>query len=273
MHRDLKANILLIFAVMLKKTRAWLRLLGTICALAFYLSRLIVLNVLFGQTDDRGFRFRRKFIIAAMRIMGIRLRVEGDIPDGQYLYVANHRSMFDPVILLRDIPAFIVSKAEVSKYPLIGRGARETGVIYVERNKKSSRAAALEAIMEALENERSILIYPEGTTSSLPATREFRIGSFRVAAQLEIPVVPVAVDYRDENDYWSDGRLLDIVMRMLSRRRTEAMIRVGSPVTGRDANELMDASRSWINEQIPDMHRLLNLDSKRFQDHKKEISL
>lgn len=235
-----------------------MRIGGTIGALAFYLSRLIVLTNLFGHSDERGFRYRRKFISAAMRIMGIRLRVEGQVPEGQYLYVANHRSMFDPVILLRDIPAFVVSKAEVSKYPLIGRGARETGVIYVERNRKSSRAAALEAILEALDNGRSILIYPEGTTSDLPTTREFRIGSFRVAAKMEVGVVPIALDYRDAADYWTQGALMDIVMRMLSRKATDAMIRIGDPIMDPDPAQLMEKSRAWINAQIPDMHEKLN---------------
>jgi 1-acyl-sn-glycerol-3-phosphate acyltransferase len=243
---------------MLRKLRAYLRIIVTVIALAFYLSRLMLLTWIFGHSDERGFKFRRKFIVAAMAILGIEQKFEGKIPEGHFLLVSNHRSMFDPMILLRDIKAFVVSKAEVENYPLIGRGAKETGVIYVKRNEKSSRAAALEAIREGLSSGKNILIYPEGTTSNGDTTIDFKIGSFKVAADLGIPVIPIALDYQDEKDYWFNRPLLPHVLEVLSRKTMKTMIRVGDPIDNSDPKVLLDESRKWINAQIPVMHRILN---------------
>jgi len=189
-----------------------------------------------------------------MKIAGVKLKVEGKSIKGPALYVSNHRSMLDPFIELHLIEAFIVSKAEVEEYPIIGPGARATGVIFVKRGEHTSRSAVKEAIHKTLADGYSVLIYPEGTTSKELTTQDFKLGSFKVAVEAGVPVVPVALDYRDESHKWDEGGLMEFVMNKLSSKRIDTAISIGEPLVGDNPVELMKTSKAWIQKELLRMH-------------------
>jgi len=189
-----------------------------------------------------------------MRIIGVNLKSEGKPIDGPTLYVSNHRSMLDPIIQLNKIEAFIVSKAEVDKYPVVGPGVRSTGVIFVKRGEHTSRSAAKDAIRQTLVEGNSVLIYPEGTTSKIHTTQDFKPGSFKVAFEEGIPIVPVAIDYRDETHKWDEGSLLSFVMHKFSSKRIDTAMHIGEPVLGANALEVMKSSQAWIHDELIRMH-------------------
>lgn len=208
---------------------------------------------IFGYDRERGFRYRRKYIRRALKILGVSVQRKGNPIDQPALYVSNHRSMLDPMVNLQVIDACIVSKAEVAKYPLVGRGAKETGVIFVDRSDTTSRSAAKDAIRNALQVGESVLIYAEGTTSNVPLTQQFKLGSFGVAAELGIPVVPVALDYQDIDHKWHDGDLFPFFLRKFSSRHIECAMTIGEPLHGETALDLMKQTKSWVNTELERM--------------------
>ncbi len=199
---------------------------------------------------SRGFRFRRKYIRHALKILQVECTYSGEAIAGPALYVSNHRSLLDPFLNLLKVDAWVVSKAEVESYPLVGRGAIETGVIFVQRNNSESRNAAKEAIREALKDGKSILIYPEGTTSNVPTSNEFKVGSFTVAAELDIPVVPIAVDYKKVEHKWNEGGLLKFFLNKFSDSVIYASMSIGPPMRRTDAIQLKNDAQAWINGEI-----------------------
>lgn len=234
----------------MRRLRAILRMTATVVALAFYLSWLLLVSSVRGYNLQRGYKFRRRFTGAAMRILGVRLAYSGHIPPGPVLFVSNHRSLLDPLIQLHYIDAFIVSKAEVDSYPLIGKGARATGVIFVHRGNPSSRTGARDAIRNALRAGQSVLIYPEGTTSDLETTREFKHGSFVVATEENVPVVPVVIDYADPENYWSDIPMRTFFLRKFGKARIRARLCIGEPIDDGSAVHRREKVRNWINAGI-----------------------
>jgi len=220
------------------------------CALAWYLGRLMLLSAIYGEEESRGFRFRRKFTKAAMRILGVKLTIHGLPDNAPALYAGNHRSLLDPIIQLHFIDAYVVAKSEVSGYPLVGRGAHETGVIFVKRESSSSRLASRQAISDLLQQGKSVLIYPEGTTSNERTTQPFKIGSFQIAAELHVPVIPVAIDYADPENYWHAMSMLPFFIRKFSKNQIITMLSIGSPIQGDDPAVLMEQSRDWIGKEI-----------------------
>jgi len=222
--------------------------------LAYYVSGLLINNAIFGHDMERGYKYRYKFTSICMKIIGVNLKSEGQPIQGAALYVSNHRSLLDPFIELHLIEAFIVSKAEVARYPIIGSGARATGVIFVHRGDHSSRSAAKDAIKKTLLEGFSVLIYPEGTTSNKQTIQDFKLGSFKVAHEAGIPVVPVAIDYRDESHRWEDGGLISFFMHKFSSKRIDTAVSIGVPIEGASAVELMQQSQSWIHDELLRMH-------------------
>jgi 1-acyl-sn-glycerol-3-phosphate acyltransferase len=230
--------------------RAILRMLGFAMVLIWYLSGLLLSSWIFGETEERGFKYRRAFTKGVMRVLGVRLTVKGRPASHAALYAGNHRSLLDPMIQLHYIDAYVVAKAEISKYPLVGKGATETGVVFVKRENTQSRQSTRDTIKNLLQSGKSVLIYPEGTTSNVPTTQEFKPGSFEIAAELGVPVVPVMIDYADHNHYWQDIPMLPFFMRKFASKRIIARLSIGEPVFSRDPVELMTKTREWIGREI-----------------------
>ncbi len=234
----------------MRRTRAWAKVVGLVLILMYYLSRLLAITSVKGHDMSRGFRFRRKFISSALDFLNVDCTFSGDGIEVPALYVSNHRSLLDPFLNLYKVDAYVVSKAEVEAYPLVGRGAKETGVIFVQRNNSASRSAAKDAIRVALSEGKSILIYPEGTTSNLPTSDEFKLGSFNVAAELGIPVVPMALDYRKHEHKWNDGGLFEFFINKFSDQKIAAAMSIGQPIYGSDAITLKENAQNWINNEL-----------------------
>ncbi len=132
---------------------------------------------------------------SARWILGIRVKIEGEIPKGPVLFAGKHESLFEALELSRLLgsPATVM-KRELARIPLWGWAARRYGVIIVNR---TANASALRAMMKdaqaALQQGRSVMIFPEGTRvkpGEKPALRSGFAGLYRM---LDLPVVPIAV--------------------------------------------------------------------------------
>ncbi len=238
---------------MIKAIRPWLKFTAVGIILIWYLGRLLILSSITGKSIERGFRFRRKFCRTALSILNIQYQHSGFEDRGACLYVSNHRSMLDPLIQLAYIDAFIVSKAEVGNYPLLGRGGKETGIILVHRHDHHSRRAALDAIEETLLSGYPVLVYPEGTTYGGEFTGDFRKGAIELAYRKDIPVVPMMIDYADAGYYWTDGSLLAYFKRLFSSVGKHTVVgRMGNEMQFKSPDNLAEDTRAAINLMILD---------------------
>src|SRR5687768_4992650 len=137
-------------------------IVSTITHIAGYL-----LLILKGKSKSDAARiFRKNWVRHVPDAMGFNITRAGKPFTGPCLYVANHISYIDPFVILLHVEACVVSKSEVLKWPLVGLAGSLAGTIFVNRDKKSSRANAANSIQEALEHNQSIIVFPEGTTSS-----------------------------------------------------------------------------------------------------------
>lgn len=188
----------------------YLKLGQVMLILAFYYSQVLIGNSIGMGSKLRSQRIRQKFANAVLRALNIRVVVEGEIPAlNGVIFESNHKSMMDPIIFLSQASASPVAKAPISKYPLIGKAAKDTGIIYVDRNDDNSRAQTLVQMKEALIAGDNILIYPEGTISKDKDLLPFRNGSFILAADNAFPIGPVKITYPDESYHWTSGTLLN----------------------------------------------------------------
>lgn len=238
----------------MNRIRAYIRIGSCGIVLVLYFVKLQFWLLLKGQDTEVGFRIRRQFTSRAVRILGLDLIVSGSPVSRTCLYVSNHRCMTDPLVQLSRINALIVSKAEVENYPIIGKGSVQTGIIFVKREEKSSRLATREAIRDALRENKSVLIYPEGTTSTLSGMLEFKSGSFEVAEELGIPVVPVVIEYGIPEDYWGEATLMSHFLKKFSKPITKAYLWIGEPIEGKTSVESLKTSRDLMEEKIRQIH-------------------
>jgi 1-acyl-sn-glycerol-3-phosphate acyltransferase len=132
----------------------------------------------------------------ARHVLGIRIRVEGEIPAGPHLIAVKHESMFETIEMVRltRLPVIVIKK-ELADLPLFGLMTRRYGVIPVER---SAGAKALRDLVaegrQSLATGRPVIIYPEGTRVRVGEAPPLKSGFAALYRTLGLPVVPVAVN-------------------------------------------------------------------------------
>lgn len=138
------------------------------------------------------------------RLLGIRMVVDGRVPDGAFLIAFKHEAMVETIEALRLARTpVVVMKRELTQIPLFGWVTRRYGIIGVDRE---AGASALRTMLaegrKAVEQKRPVVIFPEGTRVPHGSRPELRPGFAGLYRSLGLPVVPVA---HDSGRLWGKG--------------------------------------------------------------------
>lgn len=139
-------------------------------------------------------RIWAKFILFGM---GYRVQVnsEEEIVEGKsYMFVANHTSMTDIMLMLSIVknPFVFVGKKELVRIPLFGFFYKRTCIL-VDRSSAKSRNEVFERAQKRIAQGLSICIFPEGGVPEDESVEldEFKDGAFRLAVDHQLPIVPM----------------------------------------------------------------------------------
>jgi lyso-ornithine lipid O-acyltransferase len=189
-------------------------------------------------------------------IFGIKVRVHGQRSDAiPTLYVCNHVSYLDIVVLGGLIPVSFVAKAEVATWPFISTLAKAQRTIFIERSSgKTSRSR--DEMMSRLNTGDNLMLFPEGTSSDGTRVLPFRSALFGVAQlrrdEKPITVQSVAIAYTRLDGiplgrYWrplfawfGDLDLVPHLWQMVCLGETEAVVTFFPPV---DIDQLGDRKK------------------------------
>ncbi len=195
-------------------------------------------------TRERA-RMLRDVARRVLELHGVSVEADGPLPFGPAILASNHVSWLDPLVVASLVPCAPLSKADVTRWPVVGTIARELGVLFVSRGDTRSGARALNAAADALALGVSVLNFPEGTTTEGKDVLPFRIGMFGLAARLGVPVVPVAIRYDPPSLAWvGAATFLPHYLTLAARRRTRAFVRLGAPVLPRSGERSAELARS-----------------------------
>lgn len=110
------------------------------------------------------------------------------------VYVANHISLFDPLLLLAIIPnAGVVVKQKYSPIPAIWLLSKAFDFVVVRGDSSDDMGEVLGRISRAVSNGRNMLVFPEGRRAKVGRVLDFKKAPFKAAKELNLPVVPVAI--------------------------------------------------------------------------------
>ncbi|HIJ61080.1 MAG TPA: 1-acyl-sn-glycerol-3-phosphate acyltransferase [Rhodospirillaceae bacterium] len=138
---------------------------------------------------------------ALVRVVGFEVVVKGTAsPERPTLFVSNHASYFDIVVLGSLLPAYFVAKKEVGQWPGIGFLARIARTVFVDRRPRRSLDQRDEMVNRLAVMKDSLVLFPEGTSSDGSRVLPFKSALLSVAeAPLADPrglaVQPVSVAY------------------------------------------------------------------------------
>ena len=144
-----------------------------------------------------------------LRILGVQVDIQGPLPETPVMLVANHVSWLD--------------------IPVIGKLAQAAGTLFIRRGSGDGRARSDEIAGHLLAG-RSILVFPEGTTTDGQTVRRFHSRLLGAAARAGVPVQPLALRYtvggRVDTDmaFVGDDDFHHHLWRVLLRRRIDVRV-------------------------------------------------
>lgn len=204
------------------------------------------LSLVFGLLVARGLnrpadpeRRVRRWARRTMRSLGVRIRVEGEVPTGPVVLVANHLSYLDIPLLWTLVPGRFVARADVADWPGIGSAARTLGTLFLDRTRKRALLDVLPRMTDALRDGGAVVFFPEATSTRGAAVLPFKSALFESAIRTGAPVVAASLDYEtsDRNRpadtsvcWWGDMTFLPHLGRLLTLPRIEARVRFSRPL-------------------------------------------
>ncbi len=133
-----------------------------------------------------------------VKITGANVKIIGkeNIPDGAVLFVANHQGNCDIPTLLAFIDRLIgfVAKEEIKKLPVIPTWMEAMHCVFINRKNKEKSLQTINMGVEILKEGHSLVIFPEGTRSKGGPIKQFKAGSFKLAIEASVPIVPIAIE-------------------------------------------------------------------------------
>lgn len=231
--------------------RATLRFLLFLVASSITVLTILCLSPFVKDKLAMGMRKRQQWSIILMRFLGVKITKNGKSDYTNVLFLSNHRSYIDPIAKFQHFDALVLAKAEVRSWPVIGYGCSISGVYFVKREEKTSRAQARETIADTIKNGHSILIYPEGTTTDLPKSLPFKPRVFDMAAENKVKIVPIAIEYRDPKDAWiGDDTFVRHFFQTFAKKEVICRVHYGPPIWKADGEVLRTKVQEWVDSEL-----------------------
>ncbi|MGI6071746.1 MAG: lysophospholipid acyltransferase family protein [Lachnospiraceae bacterium] len=221
--------------------------------LIFSLICSLFINKKKNYTDNS--RFYRALLRAWLKVIiflcRIRLHITGSefIPrDRKYVMVANHRSIFDPIVALRaleDDEIIFISKPENYKIPIVGSILIRCGFVSIDRESpRNSMRTVFDTAKLVKEEKFSVGVYPEGTRNHTDDPLiPFHNGMFKIAQMSAAPILVVAT------------RNTEKVLKNALRRGTDVYLNIAGlippeEIVGRPTAEIGEKVREMMLETL-----------------------
>ncbi len=200
------------------------------------------------------------------KILSMRVERIGAVPLDTGIWVSNHLSYVDIVLIASEMRTAFVAKEEVSRWPVIGHLVRLAGTVFVDRQRNRSLPVANEGIQARLQAQTSVVVFAEGSSTHGESVLPFRPPLLAIAASGNYPVHHGFISYqisadphdrlrtRDEVCWWGDAGFFSHIVGLLKLRQFEARI-----VFGHKA--MRDTDRKTLAQEL---HQAVSAQSERY---------
>ena len=166
-----------------------------------------------------------------------------------YLFISNHQSIYDIPVIFASLPfqLRIIAKESLGRFPFLGWHLIRAGHLLVDR-RKPDRSGILTRWRRLVSEHLSLIIFPEGTRSADGEVGHFKAGSFLLALEAGLTVVPISVS--GSRHVMRKGRLMTCPGHVtLQVHEPIASRRVESPTID-DARELAARIEAIVKQGI-----------------------
>lgn len=206
---------------------------------------MLIVSLPWARRGEHGQRLDHRVIrwwsAGLVRVFGFRLRRVGEPLRGAVLFVANHVSWIDIVVMHSQRMMGFVAKREIAGWPLVGWMAGRAETIFHQRGSAESMGGVLHEMLARLRRGRSVGVFPEGRTRDGREVGPFHARIFLAAVEAGVRVQPVALRYGERGDaqtvvaFQPGERFLGNFLRLLGEPARVAEVHFLAPVDTADA--------------------------------------
>lgn len=223
-------------------------------SLLCYVVLLTGVLILTGQPRRRANWQSRVLAIWARLMMwtiGMHREVVGRPPGQTGLFVANHLSYVDIVLIAASMRTAFVAKKDVESWPVIGHVVKMAGTIFVDRQRHRTLLNANDHIALTLSAATSVVVFAEGSSTDGQSVLPFRASLLQIASSQGYPVHYGYLTYRlgdtqadlaatrERICWWGDAGFFRHIGRLLMLPGFSARLVFGdSAVSGSDRKQL-----------------------------------
>lgn len=219
------------------------------------LSLLLIQPALFIY-KQRALNFQQRIVRWWFRrfthILHLHIKTIGKPTPETAIFVANHISWVDILVLGQLAPVNFISKVEVKSWPVGGWLADVAGTLFIQRGNRNSAEHIQTQMQTRLEQQRSICFFPEGTSTEGDTVKHFRRRLFQAALNIHLPVQPMALCYPKDNKpnriiaYVGEDTLLSNLYRLLGQKDTAVEVQFCPVIDSRQYTEAIAlAEAAW----------------------------
>ena len=162
------------------------------------------------------------------------------------IFCSNHLSSFDIIAMYMslDRPIFFIAKKEIKQIPFLGWYMTIAGMIFLDRSNHENAMRSMRNAGYEIKKGKNIISFPEGTRSKTNEIGLFKRGSFIIAKEGNIPIVPVAI--KGSNQINPSGTLM--------LRKGTIKTKIGKPIYLRDE----ETTESFANRTRKEVEIMVN---------------
>ena len=200
-------------------------------------------------------------------ILGIKVDIRG-IPDlSADLYVSNHVTYLDIIIINKLLPVNFIAKEAISSWPIIGILASKTGTLFIKRGDNEESTKMIYEMEERFKINNTIVFFPEGKIGNGIRVKKFHYKLFKSIEKKDFNIQPIAIryprDYPKDNNYSEmisnmseKGEMISLYLKFLMRRKSHVILLFLDKVSTRDCeNEnITNVLADKINYALDDLN-------------------
>ena len=182
----------------------WMRLIARMIALVILLLVCLILYALAAALPGRN-PMPRLFLTGVLRIVGGRLRVQGDAVLAPSVLLANHVSWIDIPALAAATGTAFVAHSGLADNRLMRTLCRLNRTVFIARNDRASVAGQVDQVRDGLRESGVLTLFPEGTTNNGRELLPFKSSLLAAVEQSsdEVAIRPVCLDYGEKTDHFA----------------------------------------------------------------------
>ena len=193
-----------------------------------------------------------------IRLIGVRLRVEGPLPEPPYYLVSNHLSYLDIFLLSSVLGCTFVARGDVRSWPVIGLLAHSLHVMFIDREQRKDTVRVNDQIAHTLAQDDGLVVFAESRISRGLEVAPFKSALIQPAIDNATPVHYVTLNYETPTSsppasriigWWRPESFFLHVRRLLRYPGFSASMHFGEkPIAGENRKALATALQRAVAE-------------------------